>query len=172
MPDSEIRKVVIDRRERGLITPLDADILLNSINTQNFRQLATKGIKYYVFGIDVVNGRLIYPEDEKNRDFEDEMMNMVRLILFTELSDIETVVIAPGQSSGTKREGKHLNESQVPVTIVDSSWNKKIVRENGFTVRGHLRLQPYGPGMQYRKYIYIDEFEKKGYTRIVNERIC
>lgn len=172
LPDHKIQEIIIERRNQGLITALEADVMLNGLRTQDFRALATKGIKYHVFGIDMTTGRLMYPENEKDALFEQEMMEMVRLILFTELSEIETVHLAPGQSNGTKKEGKHLNESRFPVVIVDSTWNKKLVRTEGFTVSGHLRLQPYGPGMQYRKLIYIDEFEKQGYTRTINENVC
>ena len=172
LPDYKIREIITERRQNGKITPLEADILLNSIKNQDFRNLASKGIKYYVFGIDPHSGRLLFPNDDKNEDFEKEMMNFVKLLLFTELSEIETVILNPGQSNGTKKEGKHLNESSVPVTIVDSTWNKNIIRTEGFTVRGHLRLQPHGPCRQYRKLIFIDEFEKQGYSRTTSDNVC
>lgn len=58
---------------------------------------------------------------------------------------------------------KNLNKCSV--TILDSTWYTSITRTEGFMVRGHLRMQPCGPNMSERKLIYIDSFEKHGYTR-------
>ena len=38
-------------------------------------------------------------------------------------------------------------------------------KSDGFKVSGHLRLQRYGEQKSKVKLIYIDEFEKQGYTR-------
>lgn len=55
----------------------------------------------------------------------------------------------------------------------DCTWYTTIIRTEGFSVRGHFRLQPCGKGKQDKKLIYIHEFQKHGYVRrarlILNE---
>ena len=169
MPDADIKKVILDRKEKGMISGLEADVLLTSIHQQDFRNVASKGMKYYVFGISTEDGKLNFPDSEKDGDFIDEMMLFMKMILFTELSDIETVMLNPGQSQGTKREGKNMNESNVPVIIVDSAWNKKTVT-GAFGVRGHMRKARVGAGRSDIRYIYIEAFEKSGYTRTYKQK--
>lgn len=64
--------------------------------------------------------------------------------------------------------GKVLNQSGYKVEILDSKWFTTIFRKEGFSVSGHFRLQPKknAEGEWYRELIYIEPFEKHGYTRI------
>jgi hypothetical protein len=52
-----------------------------------------------------------------------------------------------------------------PRMTVDSAWSKTLIKSDGFLVSGHSRMQPVGEGSKYRKLIWIDTFEKEGYTR-------
>jgi hypothetical protein len=91
---------------------------------------------------------------------------IVRLMTFVELGEVEIEIIEAGRNNGKARKAvKITNESDYTVYVVDSSWNKLIVRTDGFPVRGHFRLQPCGEGMRDRKLIWIDAFEKHGYVR-------
>lgn len=115
----------------------------------------------YEIGLLLVNDSYHFPEK-----FTDGFSKMVRLMTFIELGDIEVVYLEKGRNNGkTKKEGKITNTSQYNVYVVDSSWNKLIIRTEGFAVRGHFRLQPCGHNMADRKLIWINAFEKEGYKR-------
>lgn len=86
------------------------------------------------------------------------------LVLFMKYCDLEVKEIKAGKKDihvGTK----YMNESPYNIQILDSTWFTTIVRSEGFHVRGHFRMQPYGPNMSQRKLIWISDFDKEGYTR-------
>ncbi|MDR1200490.1 MAG: hypothetical protein LBL58_02515 [Tannerellaceae bacterium] len=61
---------------------------------------------------------------------------------------------------------KIINESSFNITLMDSTWFTTIVRNEGFKVRGHFRLQPKKNNEEWTKeLIYIDEYQKSGYHR-------
>ena len=107
----------------------------------------------------------IWGQDPVNRE------RFLRLMLFIELSDPEVYIIkdngklklANGDKSAD--EAKVKNESGVDVTLVNTLWNKIVINETGFSVKGHIRIQPYGPGREWYKPIWINEFQKSGYVR-------
>ena len=55
--------------------------------------------------------------------------------------------------------------------MLDSTWFTNIVRSEGFAVHGHFRMQACGPNHSQRKLTYINDFEKKGYTRRAKKTI-
>lgn len=90
----------------------------------------------------------------------------LQLLTFIELTDAEEVLVPPGRKNGTRKSVDGLkNDETFPVTIINSNWNKAIIRTEGFMVSGHLRLQPCGEGRLKRKLIFIMPFEKHGYLR-------
>lgn len=98
--------------------------------------------------------------------FSDDFNRMLRLMIFIELGDVEITEIEKGGSNRkSKKDGKIINASNNNVYIIDSSWNKIIIRTTGFAVMGHFRLQPYGKNNADRKLIFIQAFEKHGYKR-------
>jgi hypothetical protein len=104
--------------------------------------------------------------------YEAEWLRVIKLMIFVELGDIEVEFIEKGRNNKKpKKEGKITNDSEYNVYVVDSSWNKLIIRTDGFAVRGHFRLQPCGEGMKDRKLIWIDAFEKHGYKRTPRAKI-
>jgi hypothetical protein len=89
-----------------------------------------------------------------------------KLLCFFFLSENEEIIVNPGKSYGTKKQHDALsNDTNVPVTIVNSCWNITSIRTEGFDVRGHFRLQPCGPGLRDTKMIFIQPFKKEGYVR-------
>lgn len=89
--------------------------------------------------------------------------NVISVLLFKKYATVETKEFLAGQK--TKYLGqKCINDTKYNITHLDSKWFTNIVRSAGFEVRGHFRLQPYGPGMKERKLIWIEAFEKTGYT--------
>ena len=88
-----------------------------------------------------------------------------KLLCFIFLSENEYEVLQPGQSKGTKKSGKVLNELPVPVTIINSKWNVTSIRRDGFWVSAHFALRRCGPGRTASRVVFIDAFEKQGYVR-------
>ncbi len=115
----------------------------------------------FEFGVDLETGEYYAPMEEAVN-----FSVVMQLMTFIELGDIEVTYINALSNNGKpKKDGKVYNASNNTVFVVDSSWNKLLIRTDGFAVRGHFRLQPCGDGMKDRKLIWIDAFEKHGYTR-------
>jgi len=93
-----------------------------------------------------------------------------RLLCFMFLTENDELELKPGQKSGTKKSGKVINTLKQNVTIVNSRWNTTIIVRGEFGVRGHFRLQPYGPGRSEVKPIFIEPFIKTGITRVAKSQ--
>lgn len=114
------------------------------------------------FGLNIETGDF----DIDQPQYAQEFSTVMRVMAFVELGDIEVITLEAGRNNGkTVKDGKITNTTNNTVFVVDSSWNKLIIRTDGFAVRGHFRLQPCGDGMLDRKLIWINAFEKLGYTR-------
>ncbi len=101
-----------------------------------------------------------------DKEYSKEFTLVMRLLTFIELGDIEILLLQSGRNNGGKvNVDKLTNQSKNNVFVVDSTWNKLLIRTDGFAVRGHFRLQPCGYEMKDRKLIWIDAFEKHGYQR-------
>lgn len=148
---------------KNKLSEYDYLAMKNAALNKDFKEHISKALLYYMWGIR--DGKLHFPENEKNEDFYKEMMEFVRILIFTELSELETTLLKPKEKVGSRKTFKAINESTKNVTIVDSTWNKILVSQGGFKVAGHFRLQPYGAGLQYRRLQFIDEYEKHGYIR-------
>jgi len=88
-----------------------------------------------------------------------------KLLCFVFLSENEYELIKPGESRGTKKNGKIKNDLPVPITIINSKWNITSIRTEGFLVRGHFALRRVGVGRAQTRVVYIEPFEKNGYVR-------
>lgn len=85
------------------------------------------------------------------------------VLLFKRYATVETKTFLAGEK--TKYLGqKCINDTKQNITYLDSHWFTNIIKSAGFGVRGHFRLQPCGVGMKDRKLIWIESFEKTGYT--------
>jgi hypothetical protein len=61
---------------------------------------------------------------------------------------------------------KYVNDTMFNITQLDSLWFTNLVKSDAFKVRGHFRLQPKKKDNKWTKeLIWINEFEKHGYTR-------
>jgi len=88
--------------------------------------------------------------------------------LFLKYAPIETKLV--GANKRVKDfNTKYVNDTDLDVTILDSTWFTTLVKSEGFKVRGHFRLQPYGAGMKEKRLIWIKDFDKHGYTRIAKK---
>lgn len=108
---------------------------------------------------------------EMSNEFEDKDMtqaakNIYKMFCFFYLSDNEEKIVNPGKSYGTKKQPDSLsNDSNFPITIVNSNWNVTSIRNDGFNVSGHFRLQPCGLQRAETKMIFIEPFKKFGYVK-------
>lgn len=101
---------------------------------------------------------------ETGRDSSWWIADLMCFKTFLKYAEVETKIV-----NGNRRE-KHLGEkyvNEVPykVQILDSTYFTTISRTDGFGVRGHFRLQPYGPSMAQKRLKWISAYEKEGYTR-------
>jgi hypothetical protein len=97
---------------------------------------------------------------------ETYFIQFLQMLFFVEFSQAEFVLLKPNQNNGaSKKQGKILNDSRLDVTVVNSSWNKIYINNEGFSVSPHLRWQRCGPNNTQQKLIVISEFKKEGYVR-------
>ena len=115
---------------------------------------------YNTFRINLTTGEILDDNPESYKIAEE----FARLMIFIELSDVDYTFVKPKQKIGNKSYG-YKNDSKLPFMVIDTSWNQVSVRTQGFAVKGHFRVQPCGKELKDRKLIWIDGFEKQGYTR-------
>lgn len=105
--------------------------------------------KWDVFVIrlkDSING---YMPEIPCQNPEDKKL-FVQLLLFIELSTVTIKMLAPNQKiivpvHEKSQNNRVKNESGTGVIYVDTTWNKTLIVSGEFDVRGHIRIQPYGP---------------------------
>lgn len=94
---------------------------------------------------------------------------------FLEYAETETIILDSAQKKSYKAiigGEKMTSRNGLPLKIIDSKYFRNIIRTEGFKVRGHFRMQPYGPGLSKKKLIWIDEFEKNGYvSKVLKEKV-
>jgi len=88
-----------------------------------------------------------------------------KFLCFFYLTENTEEIIPPGRVYGTRKTGKTSNDFRFPLTVVTSKWNITSIRTDSFGVRGHFRVQPCGVGRTNYEIIFIEPFEKSGYTR-------
>ncbi|MFC0775276.1 hypothetical protein [Terrimonas alba] len=101
---------------------------------------------------------------------EGTLMSWITLIYlaFYHFAEIEIKIISGGNDASkrtTLNNEKYVNETVPKIEIIDSNWFTKIIRAGGFSVNGHFRLQPHGNNLTKRKLIWIEDYEKHGYSR-------
>lgn len=92
---------------------------------------------------------------------------MILYELFKKYAKVETKIVNRKSRNKSVEGEKCINETEFDLNYVDCTWFTTIIRTEGFKVRGHFRLQPKKDafGEWTRELIYINEFEKHGYTR-------
>lgn len=85
------------------------------------------------------------------------------MINFLRYAQVETKFLPAGQMTKFV-DCKYRNDTKSNITILNSTWFTNLVKSDAFKVRGHFRLQPCGEGHKDRKLIWINDFQKEGYT--------
>ena len=95
---------------------------------------------------------------------------VVQILAYLYYGDITTKFLIPKAKTKINSFSYFSNNTKIPITYVDSLWKQRI-SVDGFQVRGHFRMQPYGEGRTKRKLIWIEEFSKEGYNRRATKEI-
>jgi hypothetical protein len=92
-----------------------------------------------------------------------------RVIIFLKFTNPIVEIIEGRQSKQAPTSNQPANENiagpPFPVSVVDSTWNKFIVRTEGFDVSGHFRLQMCGVGHSEQRLVWVNPYQKNGYVR-------
>ena len=96
-------------------------------------------------------------------DAELIIFNIVAEEAFKRYCKLEVKTLPPN-AKAADISCSYLNKTKGTVKILDSKWFTTLVKSDSFNVRGHFRFQPCGEGMKDRKLIWINEFQKDGYT--------
>jgi len=114
--------------------------------------------------------KIPFSGSDKHKGF---LLNVIApLLSILYFAEIETKVIQSSNKKNTSsRHNGVKNSTSIPIEVIDSTWFTTIVRTEGFAVNGHFRFQPCGQSREQRKLIWIDGFEKKGYTRIARKEL-
>lgn len=99
-----------------------------------------------------------------SKGFDVILTGAIQCLIFLKLTEPEFIHLPAGKKHGTRKQG-HYNATTFPVTIVDSTWNKYIIRTEGFGVSGHFRMQRHGKGNADLKLTWIKPYQKSGYIR-------
>lgn len=89
---------------------------------------------------------------------------VIKLLVYLSFGEITTKIIKTKNVLKTSSFTKFINNSKHDITFIDSLWSQRI-KTDGFKVRGHFRLQPFGENLLKNKLIWIEEFAKEGYNR-------
>jgi len=107
-----------------------------------------------------------------NIQTHDEILNVVLYTilsaeLFINFAEVETKVMKPNTQIWDDRRVNAIynNKTSADITVIDSTWYTNLVSSGAFNVRGHFRLQPYGPERKQRRLQWIADFQKEGYHR-------
>ena len=88
------------------------------------------------------------------------LINM--FIDYAEVEEVESKARTKIHAQGCR----YLNETDLDIGYLDSKWFTSLVNSKGFKVGGHFRLQPKKKDGEWTKeLIWINDFEKKGYSR-------
>jgi hypothetical protein len=89
---------------------------------------------------------------------------IIMVQMFKSYASVETKILLPNQKV-MDIVCKYKNDTKLKLTFLDSKWFTNLVKSDGFTVRGHFRLQPKKiNGEMSKELIWISDFQKTGYT--------
>jgi hypothetical protein len=120
-------------------------------------------LKWAMFYVDRITGvKCDHFDNAKVAGMEEFIYSLLCFIHLTENDEIE---VKGKHKVGTKKQGKFVNVFPFTVTIINSRWNTTVHRTDGFGVRGHFAIRRIGEGRTGAKLVFIEPYEKQGYTR-------
>lgn len=140
----------------------DNKMMFCHICVQHVKGSNNKGnAMWTLFTVDITDNKHC-KEFYTDKGIKDIYEFVYKLMCFVFLSENEEEILPAHGSRGTKKSGKFKNDLDIPIIFLSSKWNITSIRNEGFNVSGHFRLQPYKAGA---KMIFIEPFEKHGYVR-------
>jgi hypothetical protein len=107
----------------------------------------------------------VQKKSKRRRILNESLLHeFINTIVFLYYTQPETIFVA-AKNKVKAKDTEYYNNTPSDVILVDSTWNKLIIRTEGFGVTGHFRLQPHGEKSQLRKLIWVQPFQKHGYVR-------
>jgi hypothetical protein len=102
------------------------------------------------------------------RDLINEIDNVLYTFLishinFIKYAEVQTDYLPPNNRIKSIN-CKYINDTNSMIRLLTSKWFTTLVQSEAFNVRGHFRLQPVGEGRKDRKLIWVNDFQKNGYT--------
>ena len=150
-------------------TSLLLDFLTLAKGTNNYCSHGTiaYGNETDTFLIDTSSKSVFFSRQHPSEVFEFDVTHVGYLLittLFIQYAKVETKILPP--KSKTMGIGCYYNNTtKSKITMLDSKWFTTLVKSDAFKVRGHFRLQPKKVNGEWTKeLIWINEFEKTGYT--------
>lgn len=103
--------------------------------------------------------------ESKINEFDNgHYLHVLLISLFIKYAEVE-IKFLPANKKVKDEKQKYVNDTNCPVTFLDSKWFTTLVKSDAFKVRGHFRLQPKKKNGEWTKeLIWINDFEKSGYT--------
>ncbi len=94
---------------------------------------------------------------------------LIAILNFIKFADIEVKILPPNKVV-KDINCKYVNDTRSSIQFLNSTWFTTLIRSDNFKVRGHFRLQPKKvDGEWTQQLIWINEFEKTGYTSIAKK---
>jgi hypothetical protein len=142
---------------------VDSNIIVFSRNNAIMLLSTKKNIWYSKWYVE--SNHITFIESQNNEYYQNKIFFRILFIeAFKKYAKVETKYLPP-KSKTKEIHCKYVNDTSLGITILDSKWFTNLVQSEGFKVRGHFRLQPKKEnGKWTRELIYIEDFEKKGYT--------
>jgi hypothetical protein len=127
----------------------------------------------FIEGLELDYQSVIANIDRLNTDSIDSRMvisSLITHVIFKQYAPIETLIVNKDKTrKGVLNKLKHLNECSYDITVIDSNWFTNIIRTKGFGVTGHFALRACGIGHVSRKLVWIDSYQKSGYSRLAKK---
>jgi hypothetical protein len=93
------------------------------------------------------------------------MLDVVSAVNFIKYAQIKTKYLEPKKRL-KDINCKYVNDTSLKIQILDETYYTQYIKSGAFGVRGHFRMQPKKKDGQWTKeMIWINEFQKEGYTR-------
>lgn len=146
--DNEIRMFLFSKEGQPLMFFIDS----------SYYKVYQNGWASQMFGMKGFN------TDEAKQFIYSKVAGVCLIEIFKRFANVETKELNAGQKiKGI--ECNYKNDTKSNVTVLDSKWFTTLVKSDRFNVRGHFRLQPKKKDGEWTKeLIWIDEFQKLGYT--------
>lgn len=137
--------------------------IIHLCHLKRIKQQSGDEVEWDLFYIDKTTGEKGDHFDDLAKDGIEEFI--YSLLCFIHLTENDEIEVKGKHRLGTKKQGKFVNTFPFPVIIINSRWNTTVKRTEGFGVRGHFAIRRIGEGRKGAKMVFIEPYEKQGYTR-------